>query len=62
MNKLKTAIQWRKNYYHQLWLKLYWEIKKRFDFSKKEKVNSISVVVVGRNDNYGGDFYRNAKF
>ena len=56
MNKLKTAIEWRKNYYHQRWLKLYWEIKKRFDFSKKEKVNSISVVVVGRNDNYGGDF------
>jgi len=26
MNKLKTAIEWRKNYYHQLWLKLYWEI------------------------------------
>ncbi|RLD57312.1 MAG: hypothetical protein DRJ01_14020 [Bacteroidetes bacterium] len=56
MNKLKTAIQWRKNFYYQQWLKLQWKFKKMLDLSKKEKVDAISVVVVGRNDNYGGDF------
>lgn len=33
-----------------------WKLKRLFDFSPKEKVNSLSLVVVGRNDNYGGDF------
>ena len=62
MNKLKTAIEWRKNYYRQPWLKFQWKVKREFDFLKRKKIDSISVVVVGRNDNYGGDFYRKAKF
>lgn len=33
-----------------------WDLKRIVDFSKKEKLDSISLVVVGRNDNYGGDF------
>lgn len=37
-------------------LRIYWKIKWFLDFSRKEKVNGITVVVVGRNDNYGGDF------
>ncbi|MFA6400832.1 MAG: hypothetical protein WCX31_04285 [Salinivirgaceae bacterium] len=56
MKQLKKAIEWRINYYHQQSLKLFWDLKRLFDFSKKEKVNAISVIVVGRNDNYGGDF------
>lgn len=54
--KLKAAIHWRIIYYRQQRLKFYWKLKQLFDFSKKEKVEAISVVVVGRNDNYGGDF------
>lgn len=37
-------------------IKLQGRIKNLLDFSKKEKVKSLSIVVVGRNDNYGGDF------
>lgn len=60
-DKLAAAYQWRKNYYYQQILKLRWEIKRLFDFSKKEKVDAVSVVVVGRNDNYGGDFSERLK-
>lgn len=56
INKLKNALSWRINYFFQQYLKLRWEIRIGLDFSKKEKVNSISVIVVGRNDNYSGDF------
>jgi len=54
--KIINAIDWRKEHYKKKYYKFYWKVKRFFDFSKKEKINSISVVVVGRNDNYGGDF------
>lgn len=54
--KLRNAITWRMDQIHQLTLKFNWELKRLADFSKKEMVKSVSVVVVGRNDNYGGDF------
>lgn len=57
-NRLVNAIHWRIAFWHQQFLKIKWEIKRRCDFSKKEKVDRMSVVVVGRNDNYGGDFSR----
>jgi len=53
---LKDRISWRINHYHHLWLRLKWNLKRQLDFSKKEAVNSVSIIVVGRNDNYGGDF------
>ncbi|MFA5782689.1 MAG: hypothetical protein WC868_10535, partial [Bacteroidales bacterium] len=53
---IRAAINWRINFLHQQYLKLCWDVKRLLDFSKKEKINSISVIVVGRNDNYGGDF------
>ena len=61
MNKIKQAIQWRINYLKQQHYKFYWKIKRFFDFSKKEKIDTISVVVVGRNDNYG-DFTERLNF
>ncbi len=56
IGKLSNALNWRRDFYYQQWLKLRWEVKRLLDFSEKEKVKSISVIVVGRNDNYGGDF------
>ncbi len=37
-------------------IKLEWSIKCLFSFSKKIVVDKISIIIVGRNDNYGGDF------
>ncbi|MCX6181182.1 MAG: hypothetical protein NT150_04560 [Bacteroidetes bacterium] len=37
-------------------IKVQWLIKNALNFSKKEAVKSLSIIVVGRNDNYGGDF------
>lgn len=34
----------------------WWKFKRAIDTSKKIPVEGISLVVVGRNDNYGGDF------
>lgn len=56
MNRITGATNWRINFIHQQYLKFRWELRRLLDFSKKEKVNNISVIVVGRNDNYGGDF------
>lgn len=55
-SNILKAIKWRVDYYRKKLLKLFWLFKRLFDFSQKEKTNGISVVVVGRNDNYGGDF------
>ncbi|MDP4267863.1 MAG: hypothetical protein Q8880_10580 [Bacteroidota bacterium] len=54
--KIKSAIEWRLERAGHIRLKLYWNIKRFFDFSTKVNVNNISIIVVGRNDNYGGDF------
>lgn len=56
MNRIRAALLWRRNYYYQQILKRKWEIKRIFNFSEREKVDAVSVIVVGRNDNYGGDF------
>jgi hypothetical protein len=36
--------------------RLKWELKRAFNHGNLEKVDKFSMVVVGRNDNYGGDF------
>lgn len=38
-----------------------WELKRTFAHGKTEKVDKFSMVVVGRNDNYGGDFSERLK-
>jgi hypothetical protein len=38
-----------------------WALKLIFHLRNKEVVNNISIVVVGRNDNYGGDFSQRLK-
>ena len=54
--KIKDAIVWRKNALLLILQKLFWSIKYWFDSSIKEEIHEISIIVVGRNDNYGGDF------
>ncbi len=53
---IRAAISWRLEILRQFFLRLRWRIRRAIDFSTKEKVNSISLIVAGRNDNYGGDF------
>jgi hypothetical protein len=54
--RINSALEWRIRILKHTAIKLQWRIKNLIDFSKKEKVSSLSIVVVGRNDNYGGDF------
>jgi hypothetical protein len=54
--RISAALEWRTRVFKHRINKLRWKIIKRLDFSKKDKAKSISIVVVGRNDNYGGDF------
>ncbi len=54
--KINNAIEWRMRVLKHSLNKKRWQLKKFFDSSPKEKAKSISIVVVGRNDNYGGDF------
>ena len=59
MKKIKlvtNAFGWRWTLLKQKINYLVWDLKLLFDFSKKENIDSISIIVVGRNDNYGGDF------
>lgn len=56
MNKIKAAITWRIKQLRKQHRRVYWAFKRLFDFSSKEKIEGVSIVVVGRNDNYGGDF------
>lgn len=51
-----TAIRWRISFIKNIYLICFWEVKRMLNFSKKQELNSISLVIVGRNDNYGGDF------
>lgn len=48
--------EWQRKYWYfnQKWIRLKWKIH-NFFLSKK-KVDSVTLIVVGRNDNYGGDF------
>jgi hypothetical protein len=54
--KINAAFEWRYRVFKHKFNKKRWLLKKNLDFSPKEKAKSISIVVVGRNDNYGGDF------
>lgn len=54
--KLPAALAWRFRYLNEMKQKALWYCKRVFDFRKKEKVSSFTIIVVGRNDNYGGDF------
>jgi hypothetical protein len=54
--RISSAFNWRWRVLKHNAVKLQWLVKKKLDFSRKENVNSLSIVVVGRNDNYGGDF------
>ncbi len=53
---LKSALQWRKLYYKDQFYKLVNYLLRFYEIFGKEEIKSVSVVVVGRNDNYGGDF------
>ena len=53
---IASSLKWRINYARQLGWKARWKLKSVFDFSETVPVTAVSVVVVGRNDNYGGDF------
>jgi len=50
------TMNWRVRKADRIAKRIYWKLKNRFDTSKKERVKGISMIVVGRNDNYGGDF------
>ena len=54
--KIQAAGEWRFRVLKHGINKYIWKLKRIFDFSPKEKMKSLSIVVVGRNDNYGGDF------
>ena len=50
------TMHWRVRLIDRLAKEWIWKLKYHLDFSSKEKVDKVSLVVVGRNDNYGGDF------
>ncbi|MCH8330453.1 MAG: hypothetical protein IH946_03585, partial [Bacteroidetes bacterium] len=52
---LTSIIDWRIAALRQQYYKWYWKIASQFH-SSREKVDSVSLIVTGRNDNYGGDF------
>lgn len=54
--RLNAAIEWRLRVFKNFTDKIYWKFRILANFSKKEHVKGVAVVVVGRNDNYGGDF------
>lgn len=49
-------MRWRLKQLQNSLTKLLWRVRLLTDFSSKDKVEGISVIVVGRNDNYGGEF------
>jgi hypothetical protein len=55
-NKFTHALNWRIKKTLNPLNKWRWFLIDYFDFSKKESVEKISLIVVGRNDNYGGNF------
>ena len=56
LQRISSAYNWRWRVLKHNAIKLQWSLKKKLGFSDKEGINSLSIVVVGRNDNYGGDF------
>jgi len=56
LSKINAAFEWRFRVAKNSFNKFRWKLKKNLDFSPKAKAESVSIVVVGRNDNYGGDF------
>jgi hypothetical protein len=50
------TMHWRVRQADRLAKRVSWKLRLMTDSSKKEKVDKLSLVVVGRNDNYGGDF------
>ncbi|MFM7022371.1 MAG: hypothetical protein ACKOXB_05285 [Flavobacteriales bacterium] len=56
IKRIEAAAEWRIRVFKHLTRRSIWNLKRVFDFSPKEKIDSLSIVVVGRNDNYGGDF------
>lgn len=55
-SKILVGIKWRLKHFKVLWFKSLTQLQDSVDSTKKDTVNSVSVIVVGRNDNYGGDF------
>ncbi|MDX2003050.1 MAG: hypothetical protein SFW35_11495 [Chitinophagales bacterium] len=49
-------MHWRVRQADRLIKRYIWNVKRSMDASPKETVDKVSIVVVGRNDNYGGDF------
>jgi len=56
VKKISAAIRWRIRYTVELFKRLKWNLKYKLSDSASEKIEGITLVVVGRNDNYGGDF------
>ena len=56
LQRISAALEWRFRVSKNRFNKGRWKLKKALDSSPKENIKSLSIVVVGRNDNYGGDF------
>lgn len=56
-----NTMHWRVRQMDRNVKRLKWELKRRFAHSATETVDKFSMVVVGRNDNYGGDFTERLK-
>ena len=56
IQRISAALEWRFRVSKNRFNKGRWKLKKALDSSPKENIKSLSIVVVGRNDNYGGDF------
>lgn len=49
-------MHWRVRQLDRNLKRIKWKLKYRFQHQANEEVNGVSMIVVGRNDNYGGDF------
>ena len=56
IQRISAALEWRFRVTKNRFNKGRWKLKKMLDSSPQENIKSLSIVVVGRNDNYGGDF------
>ncbi len=56
IKRIHKSILRRAKNINTIFLKLNWVFKKWLSFEHKEIVREVSVIIVGRNDNYGGDF------
>ncbi len=55
-SRISAALEWRLRKARETLMRWKWDIKYAFSDSEAEEVKSVTLVVVGRNDNYGGDF------